>query len=43
MVLWFSCQLVLVSVVLWLPCQVPGVIGSALGMVGPVSVVLVTG
>ena len=22
----------------WLPCQVPGVIGSALGLVGPVSV-----
>ena len=22
----------------WLPCQAPGVIGSALGMVGPVSV-----
>ena len=22
----------------WLPCQVPGVVGSALGLVGPVSV-----
>ena len=22
----------------WLPCQAPGVIGSALGLVGPVSV-----
>ena len=22
----------------WLPCQTPGVIGSALGLVGPVSV-----
>ena len=23
--------------VLWLPCQVPGIIGSSLGLVGPVS------
>ena len=27
----------------WLPCQAPGVIGSALGLVGPVSVYCVTG
>ena len=27
----------------WLPCQAPGVIGSALGLVGPVSVYCVLG
>ena len=34
-----SLHMVILKLVLqWLPCQAPGVIGSALGLVGPVSV-----